>query len=111
MKYKPLALLLLLTFSNTAISAEVWLSSKVKSVYPLSNGDFIILFQENSPACTSSEPSHYYYVSVGQNGVTLEGSKKIYSAALTAGASGKSLVIAFDDSTANCFINRASVHF
>jgi hypothetical protein len=91
-------------------ATEQWHSSTLRWVYPLGNGDFVIGFDVDSAACTGVGAPKYMYVAVGQNGVTEEGIKKLYAAALTAFSLGKTLSIAFDDATAYCYVNRFSVH-
>jgi hypothetical protein len=91
-------------------AAEVWHTSTVQWVYPLSNGNFVIGFDTSSSACTNPNAPKYMYVAVGQNGVDAEGAKKMYAAALTALAAGKTLTVAFDDATTACYVNRLLVN-
>lgn len=108
---KIFAVMALLSVTSAAFSATVWHGSTVKSVYPQSDGSLILIFNTDSAACTSASSPNYYYVTVGQNGVTEQGSNKIYAAALSAGHAGNSISFAFDDSTSNCYINRFLVDF
>lgn len=91
-----------------AVSAEAstWHTAEIKRVYALSNGDYILQFKSDSPACTSGDSPDYYRVSVGENGVTAEGADKMYSAALSAAVAGKMVSIFFDASTSLCYVNR-----
>jgi hypothetical protein len=91
-------------------ATERWHTSTLQWVYPLASGDFVIGFDADNSYCTSTNTPKYMYVAVGQNGVTAEGAKKIFAAALTALALGKTLSIAFDDGTASCYVNRVTVN-
>lgn len=98
---------LFLTFANVN-AAENWHTSAIKNVYPVGTGtSFVLVLQNPTSSCTNA--SNYHYVWVGQNGVTAEGMKMPYAAALAAHISGRSITINFDDSTNNCFINRLYV--
>lgn len=100
-------LALLVTYTN-ANAADNWQTSTIKSVYPLGSGtSFVIVLVNPTTSCTNA--SNYHYVQVGQNGITAEGMKMLYAAALAAHLSGRSITINFDDSTNNCFINRLYV--
>lgn len=92
----------------SAFAANVWHTSKIKTIYPVSDGDFIIIFKSTSQ-CT--DRNQYHRVFVGSNGIDAEGSNKLYSAALAAAAMGKTVSINFDDSSSNCFINRMKVNY
>ena len=97
------------TVSAPVSATEQYFSSTVKQIYPLASGDFVLLFDTESPNCTSASSPKYYYVQVGQNNMTIEGSKKIYSAAMLAYSMNKQLSVAFDDATYQCFINRVTI--
>jgi len=97
--------------SYQAIAADVWHSAKIKQVYPLSQGDFILTFEQDSPACLNGNTPKYYYVAVGQNGVTADALKNLLSVSLAAAAQRKTVVINFNDQSTACYINRLSVDF
>jgi hypothetical protein len=99
----------LAAFSSASLAAEVWHTSTLKYVYALADGAFVLIFDVSAPSCTSPATDKYFNVAPTQNGMTVEGAKKIYSAALMAMATDKALQFAFDDATANCYINRAMV--
>ncbi|WP_444998421.1 hypothetical protein [Aliikangiella sp. IMCC44359] len=103
---KKLLFTLFLLASYSVSSAEIWHASKIKTIYPLGNGDFVLQFYEDSPACTSNTSPDYYYVSVGINGVTAEASKKFYSLAMSTAVAKTPITINFDDSTSSCNISR-----
>ncbi|WP_419227336.1 hypothetical protein [Alteromonas sp. OM2203] len=92
----------------SSFAANTWHTSTIKSIYPVSNGDFIIIFN-NSSIC--SDKNQYHRVTVGSNSVKIEGAEKMYSAALAAAAMGKTISINFDSSTSHCFINRLKVNY
>ena len=94
-----------------ANAAEVWHTSKIKHVYPLADGSFVLTFVVDSPACNNGSTPKYHYVAVGQTGVTTEGLRSMLSTALAAAAAQKTVNIAFDDSTTACYVNRLSVDF
>ncbi len=105
-----IALTLQLAAPLTAGAAERWQAPTLNSVYPLGNGDFVILFDAESQSyCTASQPRRYYHVVVGQNGVNTEGAKQLYAAALLAMTTRLTVTLAFDDSTRYCYVNRLSV--
>ncbi len=95
--------------SSMSLSDARWHTSKVARVYPLSDGAFVITFQNFTEACTNGDK--YFYVQAGQNGASAEGVEKMYSLAMTAGVTGKDLSINFDSTSLKCFVNRMSVDF
>jgi hypothetical protein len=109
MKY--LAVLLIAIFSTHLLAQPTWHTSKISRVYPQADGRFVVIFESDNLSCTNANNPKYYYVGVGLNGVTEAGLTKIYSALLTAGASGREVTINFDSSSAYCEINRVSVSF
>jgi hypothetical protein len=99
----------LAAFSNTSVAVETWHTSTLKYVYALADGGFVLIFNVSAPSCTSTASDKYFHVIPSQNGMTVEGAKKIYGAALMAMATDKAMQFAFDDATSNCYINRAMV--
>lgn len=85
-------------------------SSTVKFVYPVATGDFVIGFDVNAPNCTNVGATKFMYVTVGEYGVTAEGSKKMYAAVLLALTARHVLSVTFDDSTIYCYINRFTIN-
>lgn len=107
---KSLATASLSILSTPALAVEQYHQSTVYALSPLANGDFIVQFNVQSPQCSSpAAPYKYMYVVVGQNGMTIEGAKKMYAAVLSAWALGKLVTLAFDDGTTYCYINRMGV--
>jgi hypothetical protein len=92
-----------------ASAAEGWHQDYVKSVYPMSNGNFVVTFATSPANCTNGSNPKYFYVQAGHNGVTAEGVKAMLAVSLMAFAGGKKLTIVFDDSSYSCDINRMSV--
>lgn len=105
--------LLAIVLLPATVSAEnVWHTSVVKKVYPLGSGQFVVMLEEDSAACSSGvTPNKYYYAAVGKNGVTQEGLELFYSTVLSAGIAGNPISIVFDTSTDKCFINRLIMSF
>jgi hypothetical protein len=98
-----------LLISPNVLSAEIWHSSTTKMVYPQADGTFVLIFDTDAPACTGPGPGKYHYVSPTQYGMTEEGAKKLYAAALAALAADKTVQIAFDNSTSFCYVNRLTI--
>jgi hypothetical protein len=96
-------------FSNATLAAESWASGTLKSVYPLSNGSFVVIFFTSPAACTNANNPRYLLVSAGENGVTAEGVKAMLATSLAAFVAGKQIQLAFDDSTSSCYINRMAI--
>lgn len=99
----------LMLIGSGSYAEEQWLTSKLTRVYPLSNGNYVITVATDHIACTSTSDPDYYYVTIGKNGMTAEGSQKIYSAALAALAAGLDVSINFSDDDSACFVNRIFV--
>lgn len=95
--------------SANSLATERYHASTLRAVYPLASGDFVLLFDVDSTQCSATNNPKYMYISVGQNGVTSEGSSKMYAAALFALATRQTVSMAYDDSTTYCYINRYTV--
>ena len=98
-----------LLLAPTAHAAEAWHSSTIRSVYPLSDGNFVLIFDAQSAQCTNATSPKYHYVAVGQNGVTTDGIKALLATALAAAAQRLTVTIAFEGASSACYINRLSV--
>src|SRR5690242_11774775 len=96
--------LALICASQAAVSVERWHTALLGRIYPQGDGSFVLTFQTDSPPCTNANAPKYHYVIAGLYGMTDEGAKKVYAAAMLAMALGKPLTIAYDDSTANCAV-------
>lgn len=92
-----------------ANATERYHNSTLKFVYPLGSGDFVLGFDVDTAQCTGAGVPKYVYVTVGQNGVTAEGSKKMYAAAMLALANRMTVYFAFDDATQYCYLNRLTI--
>jgi hypothetical protein len=103
--------LLPLSIAGGLAAAETWHSSTVRWIYPQGDGGLVVAFQTDSPSCTSPATPDYYYVYVGQNGVTAEGFKNILAALLSAAAQGRAVQFAFDNATGACYVNRVLVFY
>jgi hypothetical protein len=100
---------LLLACPSGAFATTQNLQSTLAFVYPMGDGSFVLGFTQGSTFCPSQNAPQYFYVMPGQNGVTVDGAKAMLATALTAFALGKTLSIAFDDSTTYCYVNRFSM--
>ncbi len=96
--------------STTSFADSHWHSSNIKSIYPLGDGDFVLTFDTDSADCTSTSSPKYHYVRVGENGVTKEGINQMYSLAMSAAMTDKTVYIYFNDA-ADCLVNRMFVSF
>lgn len=94
-----------------ASAANVWHQSVITLIYPQPDGGVVLTFMSDSPTCTNASNPKYYYIKVGENGVTTDGMKNMYALALTAATNGQTVNVVFDDSTSGCFINRMHVSF
>ena len=94
-----------------AWSAEIWHMSTINQVYPTADGEVILILDTDSNYCTSANSPDYYYLSVGQNGVSADALKNMLATILAGAAAGRTFWINFDDSTAQCYINRLSLLF
>jgi hypothetical protein len=92
-----------------ANAAEAWHTSKIKMLYPLGEGSFVLILEADSASCLSRGNPKYYYVTPGQNGVTAEGARKIYAAALLAHSQYLPVTFAFQVDSSACYINRLAV--
>jgi hypothetical protein len=98
---------------STICVAEKWHTSTISKVYPTANGNFVLIFKDDSALCRpdSTNSGKYYWVENGQNGINEAGRDKIYAVALAAAVSGKTVKVAFDETQDKCFINRLQVVF
>ena len=108
---KTFLLIWLILIPVTAISAEIDFNTTIKMIYPLSDGSIVLQFNDNSGACSNNNNPDFHYLTVGESGVTQAGLDIIYSAALTAATTQKTVRVYFDNSTSQCFINRMRVIF
>ncbi len=104
-------LIFILFLSPFSFSAEQSHTAEIRRIYPIANGDFVLSFKTESEYCTNGSSPKHYYVSVGENSVTQEGSEKMLSVALMAASTGRPITIRYSDTTNQCFINRLLVGF
>ena len=105
-------LILFLWFGMGAANAEVTsFTSKITAVYPLANGRVVLNFSDQPSACTGAGTPKYFYLEVGQQGVTEKAFNNIYAAALSAATTGSSVLVFFDNATSLCHINRIRVRY
>ena len=106
---KLLVAMIFVSAGSGAVAAESWVIDYLVHVYPQGDGSFIITFQNSPPACISGANPKYLTVAAGHNGVVADGVKAMLAVSLTAFSTGKQIQAAFDDSTAECYINRLRV--
>lgn len=70
-------------------------SAHVTSVMPYPDGSFFVTFDFDHAYCTNANDPKRHYVYVG-NGMTAEGAKMLYAAALMALAGGRGVSAAFE---------------
>ncbi len=109
MKKVVIITLLMLTTISSVYAGESWHTSKIEKIYPLSTGDFVIIFTNPAEGCL--HPNGYHYVTINESGVTAEGIRNMLSVALTAGTTGKEITANFENTSATCPINRLIVTF
>lgn len=98
-------------FIGHANATNTWTGvKKVEHVQIVETGGILIgLDSEINPVCTDAGTS-VLYVYPNQGGMTPEGVKAFLSASLTALASGMSVNIMYDDSTARCYGKYLSIY-
>ena len=96
----------LISFAAQIQAAEVLHTAYVVRVFPQSDGSIRLSFAVDHANCTNAANPKSFFIVVGQNGVTADAARAMHVTALTAFAMERQLQIAFDDSTANCYINR-----
>lgn len=82
-------LTMLLLLSSFTHANPTWHTSKVRSVYLLSNGGFVVTLFEDNNTCNNGSNPKCYYVMTGKNGVTKETVPNCLAVALSAGAMQK----------------------
>ena len=87
-------------------AAEGWYQDYIKTIYPLSTGDFVVTFVNSPASCLNTSNPKYFHVEAGKNGVTTDGVKAMLATSLTAYAAGKRLTVVFDDTSTSCSVNR-----
>lgn len=103
---KFLIVALLMGWASAAPATVRWHTAAIKGVYPQSDGAFALMFETSDSYCLNGDSPKRYTVAVGQHGVTQDGLKVLLAVALSAQATGKQILFAFDDTTAGCYINR-----
>lgn len=106
---RTVACVSLLLLSKLAFASESGFSSLVKSIYPQGDGSVILTFETGTSACTNGSSPKFFLVANGYNGVTADGVKNIYGAAILAMALNRPLTVAFENSSSLCPINRVFI--
>lgn len=108
--YAVLAGIAALGFTGLSQATERWAADgTLRLVYPQGDGSFVIALTTGPAQCLSTANPKYLHVVPGQNGVTADGVKALLASSLAAMAMGKLINVAFDDSTAYCYVNRIVV--
>jgi len=106
---RAMVALTLLGLAPALHAAEYLHASYLLRVHPLADGTLILMFVTDSTNCPSSASPKEFRVALGQNGMTADGLRAIQATALTALATGARLEVAFDNGSANCYVNRALI--
>ncbi len=102
--------LLLMSLSNISMGGTC--ITKIKSVYPLGNGDVKVKSTVVTPGNVSQCPTEAYNIKVGTAGVTGEGLSHLLSVLLAAGAANKDVYLVHQpDGASEHAIIRAEVLF
>ena len=96
-------------FATSTNATETWHYGKITRVYPLANGAVVFSLDTDAPSCTNTSKPKYFYLQVGQNGVTADGLRNIMATGLAAASQGKNVGVNFDNATPSCYINRINV--
>jgi hypothetical protein len=89
------------------MSAPVSHTAPIKWIHSQADGSFVLTLTTDSATCLGS-PKQYYVVA-GQNGMTAEGAKRVFAAAMLALSLNKSISVYFESATAECYVNRVLV--
>jgi hypothetical protein len=91
-------------------AATAWYQGTIQMIYPMSDGSFAIGVPTVLPTCSGNGSGGVYlFVSPGQNAVTADGAKNLLATLLMAFAQGRTISVAYDDSTLYCYVNRLLV--
>ena len=95
--------------SIAKIGDNTWHTARIKQIYPQASGAFVLILDSDHANCNSQSSPDYYYVSPNMNGMTVEGSNKLFSVAMLAASLNKPIQIYFRDIASLCVINRLVV--
>src|SRR5690242_894182 len=97
------AAIAVLAAAGPVCAATVWYQGSVQMIYPMNDGSFAIAVPSILPTCSGNGSGGVYlYVTPGQNGVVMDGLKNMLATLLTAFSTGRTISIAYDNSTASC---------
>lgn len=96
-----------LALMTSAESAEF--TGTLALLYPMADGSVALGFTGTASGCGTAGSIVYMYLAPGQNSVSAEGFKTIYSTVLMAFASEKTVDVNYDNSSAYCYVNRLLV--
>ena len=95
-----------LVASGSAAAANRYHAATIKTIYANDAGVVILSFDTESSYCTSTASPKYYAINPTLTGVTPEGVKQMYAAALMAYSLGMPVTILFDDATSSCNVKQ-----
>jgi hypothetical protein len=98
--------LALLYHADPAQAGTVWYQGAVQLIYPFNDGSFAVGVPTSLPLCLGSGSGSYLFVVPNANAVTADGAKNMLATVLMAFALGKTISVAYDDSSSSCYVNR-----
>ena len=104
-KRKLLIVMLLLLFQN--VSADVSAPFKINSIRAVSNGSFQIT--ADATINTACSDGNFLHIWINQAGVNADGASAMLATALTALTTDKSVVVNYDPSSINCWVDAISI--
>ena len=103
---KKAAIAAILLGAGASANADTWHTSRIENVYPLADGQIVVIFVDDAPACTGGTENKYHYISAGTFGVTAEGARMMMATLLTAYAMDRRVSVLFNEASPACYINR-----
>jgi hypothetical protein len=103
---KRLAIAAFFLGTGAAASADTWHTSRIENIYPLADGQVVVIFVDDAPACTGGTENKYHYITAGTFGVTAEGLRMMMATLLTAYAMDRRISVLFNEASPGCYINR-----
>jgi hypothetical protein len=91
---------------NASIVTE---TSTIVRLSPLADGRYVIGVTGSFAGCDQSGSVRYLYITIGQSGVTADGAKNLIATALLAFSAERTISIAYDNSSAYCFVQSLNV--
>lgn len=99
----------LLVVGGAGATEVTSVATTITRVVGTGTGTFYLSVNDDHPSCTNTATPKRYVAAVGQAGMTVDGLKIAYAAALLAAAADKQVQLYFDDATTSCYITRVLV--